>query len=219
MAYKIAVKLTNSTLFANLSIMENGSIRLSLINGLGPYLQAPKIAWPARYTLGSISLRHPWLNIHFKPRSVSNHTSSGSYFFLSYYSFVASLKHILTSRSSSKWINLGYSYSELQPWLPRYRDHEDQNPLYIADLKYTITTLYGPTRRSFLKHHEIGHEKKLHGQKLGNHSNYVVYVRHGKWVKRSSLQYCIFQNNQIWSRRCLVQHLDFIGPLDLQTLN
>lgn len=49
------------------------------------------------------------------------------------------------------WTNLGYSYPELQPWLPQYKPFGvfDRHR-YIKAIKRQINKLYGSTRRLIL---------------------------------------------------------------------
>lgn len=50
------------------------------------------------------------------------------------------------------WLQCGYSYPELQPWLSKYNSKgRFDNHLYISDLKSTINSLYGSTRNVMLK--------------------------------------------------------------------
>ncbi|MCJ1352324.1 MAG: hypothetical protein MMC33_002308 [Icmadophila ericetorum] len=49
------------------------------------------------------------------------------------------------------WLQCGYSYPELQPWLSKYNSTGSfNNNLYISDLKATINSLYGSTRNLML---------------------------------------------------------------------
>jgi len=50
-----------------------------------------------------------------------------------------------------KWFQFGYSYTELQPWLPKYNPGGVfKEALYITDLKNQINRLYSHTRSLFL---------------------------------------------------------------------
>ena len=49
------------------------------------------------------------------------------------------------------WTKLGYSYPELQPWLPEYKPFGVfDRPRYLRAIKRQINKLYGSTRRLVL---------------------------------------------------------------------
>jgi hypothetical protein len=56
------------------------------------------------------------------------------------------------SNDVRNWLSFGYSYTELQPWLPQYNPGGQFNQtLYINDINQQINNLYGQTRSVFLR--------------------------------------------------------------------
>jgi tyrosinase len=50
------------------------------------------------------------------------------------------------------WTKLGYTYTELQPWLPKYQvDGQFSQEAYINDVKEQVNNLYSSTRTMLLK--------------------------------------------------------------------
>jgi tyrosinase len=62
-----------------------------------------------------------------------------------------------TSDEVRDWTKLGYSYPELQPWLPKYIvDCEFSQEAYLNDVKKQLNNLYSSTRHMVLKTHPAG---------------------------------------------------------------
>lgn len=73
------------------------------------------------------------------------------------------------------WTRLGYSYPELQPWLPDYKPLGvfDRHK-YIKAIKRQINKLYGSTRRLILEYPLSKVE--------GLQNDYIVNVIYERWV-------------------------------------
>lgn len=79
------------------------------------------------------------------------------------------------SNSIRDWTKLGYSYPELQPWLPEYNPSGVfDRRRYIKAIKRQINHLYGSTRRLVLG---------SPWEKIGGLQNdYIINVIYERWV-------------------------------------
>ena len=76
------------------------------------------------------------------------------------------------------WYAMGYSYTELQPWEPKYSPGgKYDRSLYIQDLRQKMTNLYSSTRNLWLQH----------GRNIGSGTDqydedYVINIIYDKYV-------------------------------------
>jgi len=86
-----------------------------------------------------------------------------------------------TSVTCRDWTKYGYSYPELQPWLPKYIiDGKFSEQAYIDDINSQLNALYGTTRSLVLKNHhlfdKIGHDNSV------EHDDYIVNVLYERFA-------------------------------------
>lgn len=80
-----------------------------------------------------------------------------------------------TSDGVRDWTKLGYSYTELQPWLPKYVvNGQFSEDTYLSDVREQVNSLYSTTRNLLLKTPQVNLEV--------THDDYVVNVIYKKFA-------------------------------------
>ncbi|KAK6344406.1 hypothetical protein TWF696_008042 [Orbilia brochopaga] len=88
-----------------------------------------------------------------------------------------------TSDGIKDWQKFGYSYPELQPWLPQYNSNgEFDVNLYIADIRNQLRALYQP---SYLPTPRVS--QGLKSPQLSAH-DYIINVQYKRHVSRFALE-------------------------------